>query len=224
MTMAFLYKWTQLSSQKWYIGSRTRRNCHVNDGYICSSKIVKPLICENPLDWRREILCIGNPEYIVALEARILSVLDAKHDPMSFNLHNGDGLFTFSGAKHSVKTKEKLKSKVVSSETRKKLASKQLGVKLSETTKQKMSLARTGKKRGPMSEETKKKLSIINSGPRKPHSVETRQKMSESRRKRPPISEETKQKISNSMKKKFSKTSSEMSNLQITGETHVGCN
>ena len=44
MTVAFLYKWIEISTDKWYIGSRTANGCHPTDGYICSSKIVKPLI------------------------------------------------------------------------------------------------------------------------------------------------------------------------------------
>lgn len=36
MTLAYLYKWTHTPSNKWYIGSRTKKKCHPNDGYICS--------------------------------------------------------------------------------------------------------------------------------------------------------------------------------------------
>lgn len=54
--MAFVYKWTNIPTGKWYIGVRTKNGCHINDGYICSSKIVKPLILSNPSDWKRDIL------------------------------------------------------------------------------------------------------------------------------------------------------------------------
>lgn len=33
-TQAFLYKWTHIPTQKWYVGSRTAVGCHINDGYI----------------------------------------------------------------------------------------------------------------------------------------------------------------------------------------------
>jgi hypothetical protein len=46
-TKAYLYRWTHIPSQKWYVGSRTGKGCHPDDGYICSSKIVKPMITEN---------------------------------------------------------------------------------------------------------------------------------------------------------------------------------
>ena len=97
MTTAYIYKWTHIPSNKWYIGSRTKENCHPNDGYICSSKIVKPLIETAPNEWRREILHTGNPTDIILLEAQLLESLDAKHDKNSYNLHNGDGNFTTAG-------------------------------------------------------------------------------------------------------------------------------
>jgi NUMOD3 motif len=86
--IAFLYRWTQLSTGMWYEGSRTAVGCHPNDGYICSSKLVKPMILENPTDWVRNILVIGEPAYIRKLESARLSQLDAKHDPMSYNKSN----------------------------------------------------------------------------------------------------------------------------------------
>lgn len=97
MTTAYIYKWTHIPTNKWYIGSRTKENCHPNDGYICSSKIVKPLIETAPNEWRREILHTGNPTDIILLEAQLLETLDAKHDKNSYNLHNGDGNFTTAG-------------------------------------------------------------------------------------------------------------------------------
>lgn len=93
----YLYKLTQKSTGKWYVGSRTAKNCKPNEGYICSSRHVKPLYLENPEDWVREILVIGPAAYIRELEFKYLSVLNAKADKMSFNLHNGDGKFTTAG-------------------------------------------------------------------------------------------------------------------------------
>jgi hypothetical protein len=93
-TVAYLYKWTELTTNRWYIGSRTKQGCHPNDGYICSSRTVKPLILEHTEQWIRTILCLGTPEYIVDLETRLLTAVDAKNDPLSYNQHNGDGKFT----------------------------------------------------------------------------------------------------------------------------------
>lgn len=93
MDQAFLYKWTEESTRKWYIGSRTAKNCHINDGYICSSKIVKPLITENKDNWYRKILCIGKSKYIRILEGKYLKLLNAKNDKRSFNLNNANDKF-----------------------------------------------------------------------------------------------------------------------------------
>lgn len=106
-TQAYLYKWTHISSGMWYIGCRTSKGCHPEDGYLCSSTLIKPLLIESPTKWSREILCISNPEYIINLESNYLHILDAKNDPLSFNQHNGDGKFILKG--HSQKTIDKFK-------------------------------------------------------------------------------------------------------------------
>ena len=97
MTIAYIYKWTHLPTKKWYIGVRTKKGCHPNDGYICSSKIVKPLIKACPEEWQREILHTGSPEDMINLESSILTELDAKNNRNSYNLQNGDGKFTTAG-------------------------------------------------------------------------------------------------------------------------------
>ena len=97
MTTAYIYKWTHLPTSKWYIGVRTKQGCHPNDGYICSSKIVKPLIETSPAEWRREILHTGTLEEMIKMETTILTELDAKNNKNSYNLQNGDGKFTTAG-------------------------------------------------------------------------------------------------------------------------------
>jgi len=89
-TNAFIYKWTHLPSGKWYIGSRTAKGCHPEDGYLTSSKLIKPLIQSNPKEWIREIIQTGLPQEIILLESQLLESLNAKDDLMSFNQHNGD--------------------------------------------------------------------------------------------------------------------------------------
>jgi len=93
----FVYKWTNLVDQKWYIGSRTAKNCHPDDGYICSSKKLKPLIESNPELWVREIIKTGSAEEMLLLETELLVAADAKNDPMSYNEHNSDGKFSMAG-------------------------------------------------------------------------------------------------------------------------------
>ena len=75
----------------------------------------------------------------------------------------------------------------------------QIGNKLSEETKRKISIARKGKKQSPMSDESKRKLSNSTKGKNlgKKLSAERRQQISNSLkgRKRKPLSEETKKKL-----------------------------
>lgn len=105
--LSYVYRWTHLPSGKWYIGSRTSKNCHSDDGYICSSKIVEPMILESPKDWNREIIAIGDSKEMRILENTTLAELDAKNHPMSYNKHNGDGLFNTLGHNKGRKTVHK---------------------------------------------------------------------------------------------------------------------
>jgi hypothetical protein len=103
----YVYKWHHKTSYKWYVGSRTAKNCTLNDGYICSNKIVKPLILKNPNDWEKTILAIGSKDEIRLLETEILVLSDAKNDIRSFNKHNQNGKFFCNG--HSKETIDKIK-------------------------------------------------------------------------------------------------------------------
>lgn len=105
--ICFVYKWTQLSTSKWYIGSHYSKTAHPNDGYICSSKIVKPMILKNPSDWIRIILEIGLAKDMIKLEHRILTCLDAAKTEYSYNEHNGGKKFYRIGP-HSTKSKNKM--------------------------------------------------------------------------------------------------------------------
>jgi hypothetical protein len=91
MEICYVYKWTHKPTLKWYVGSRTRKGCHINDGYICSSKYVKPMIKNNPTEWSREIIATGTREEMKELERDILMTTDAMNDSRSFNMSNGCG-------------------------------------------------------------------------------------------------------------------------------------
>jgi len=86
----YVYKWTHLPTMRWYVGSRTAKKCHPDDGYICSSKDVKRMIKNKPWEWAREIIHVGIDAYEV--ETEILQIFDARRDARSFNKHNNDGL------------------------------------------------------------------------------------------------------------------------------------
>lgn len=90
MRLAYVYKWTHLPTLNWYVGSRTSKHAHPDDGYICSSKTVKASILSNVDDWRKEIIATGTAEEMYELESEILQTTDARNDPRSYNKHNND--------------------------------------------------------------------------------------------------------------------------------------
>jgi len=161
MDKAFIYKWTELSTNKWYIGSRTAKGCNPDDGYICSSKIVKPMIKENPDNWKRTILVIGESKFIRDLEYRYLTVLNAAKDSESYNKHNGGKEFSNelgNSPSDETRTKMSLKSKG---------HKRCLGIKHSKESKQKISIANKGNKSHLgriLSDEHRKNLSNANKG------------------------------------------------------------
>jgi hypothetical protein len=94
MEQAYVYMWKEIATDKWYIGSRTRKNCHPDDGYICSSKTVKPMIKANPDGWKRKILFVGDPFKALEIESFVLTTMRAKECGDSYNLHNQDMKWT----------------------------------------------------------------------------------------------------------------------------------
>lgn len=108
-TVPFVYKWVEITTGKWYIGSHYSKGCHPEDGYICSSKIVKKLIKNDPQNWSREILEVFDcPHAARKKEAQMLQEMNACMDPMSYNQTNADGKF-YSLGPHSPETREKMK-------------------------------------------------------------------------------------------------------------------
>lgn len=105
----YLYKWIHKPSGMWYIGSKSGKNCHPrnHEKYICSSKIVKPLIKENRSDWYFEIIAIGEASYIRKLESKLLKLLDARHNIMSYNQSNASVNFDRTGLSDSIETRRK---------------------------------------------------------------------------------------------------------------------
>jgi len=190
MKTAYVYKWVHKPTYRWYIGSRTAHNAHPDDGYLCSSRIVKPMIKSNPEDWTREILFVGDPFEAYDFETELLDMFDARNDPRSFNQHNNEG--KQSGKGHPSPNKGKSPSE----ETRQKLSIAGKNRILSEEHKQRISKALTGKIR---SEEHAEKISKAKKGKSNgPHSEETKRKIAESQigKIMPPVSEETRRKIS----------------------------
>lgn len=184
---AFVYKWIHLPTGKWYIGSRTAKGCHPDDGYICSSRRIKPLILESSSEWKREIIQTGTPDEMIALEAHLLESADAKNNDMSFNQHNGDGKFIRTGVEVSLETRKKRSESNKKNHPGRGKIGPNKGKIASEETRRKQSQAKLGKKRAPFTEETKAKISESKKGDNNPQygkhiSDEVKQKLSEAQK------------------------------------------
>lgn len=164
-TVAFLYKWTNTVNNMWYVGSRTAKGCHPDDGYICSSRSVKPLITESPEQWVRHILVIGEPTYIRELENSYLTSVDAKNNPNSYNMHNGDGKFSTLGRKEPKHLTEQRAAKTRGTKKPEgfgdKIRQARTGLEFSEEWKKNIGKASKGRVQ---SVEARKKNSVSNSG------------------------------------------------------------
>lgn len=92
MDQCYVYKWTNIKTNKWYIGGRYSNTVPPEiDPYCTSSKIVKKLIKANPDEWIREILFVGNKTDAYNKETEFLQKLDARNNPDSYNQHNNEG-------------------------------------------------------------------------------------------------------------------------------------
>lgn len=175
MNNAFVYCWTDMLTNKIYIGSH--KGTH-DDGYICSSKSLLKEYNKRPEDFSRKIIADGHEPDIRKLEAVILQSANAAHDEGYYNKHMNDG-FYFSGwttetitdahrknmsiaASKRVRTPEHIeklhngrRNSKNSPEHNAAIVSHHTGKKISDETRQKMSLAKIGRK---LSEDHKAKL------------------------------------------------------------------
>ena len=177
MTTAYVYKWTHLPTLMWYIGSRTANKCHPEDGYICTSKYVKPLILKSITDWTREIIATGTVTEMLNLETTLLQLFDAKHDSRSFNKHNGDGKFSVAGKKigpQSDAHKAALSASKKGRAAWNKGLSGDIRCKRSDDTKRAISLFRIGKQ---WDEQTKAKISLSEKRTRQSMNIDKNQNL-----------------------------------------------
>lgn len=109
MTTPYVYELIDRKTEKWYVGSRTAKNCKPEDlgvSYFTSSKIVSLIFKDNPDRFIKKILVISDVDYVVKVESGILKLRDAKNDIHSYNAWNGDGKFNAKKAANiTVKTK-----------------------------------------------------------------------------------------------------------------------
>jgi hypothetical protein len=106
MNKAFVYCWTDKSTNKLYIGSHKGS---IEDGYVCSSKYMLEEYKKRPDDFTRQIIAQGNILDIRKLEAKILKSVNAKVNEDFYNRHNNDG-FYFDGWSSNTMTEEHKKN------------------------------------------------------------------------------------------------------------------
>ena len=174
MAKSYVYKWTHKPTLSWYVGSHSGKI----KNYICSSKIVKPLIKLNPQDWERTIIATGEYLNMYELETTILEMFDAKNDIRSYNRHNNDGKPTMFGRSHTDETRAKMSKSMKGSKNNP--VSPNKGKKASEETRKKQSLAKIG-------------FIPWNKGLTTPDNVRAKQR--DSAKCKPPITEQTRKKL-----------------------------
>lgn len=186
MDEAFLYQWLDKTTNKKYIGIHKGT---LDDGYICSSKMMLEEYEKRPMDFQREILDFGSLNVMIIKETGLLKKVNAASNCEYYNMHNGDGNFYNKG--HTEETKKKIYKKNKGN-SRPDLAERN--------------------RRG-LSQKTRKKISKNHhdvSGYNNPmfgkkHSEETKKSISEKKKKDPylklPKSEETRLKMALARKK-----------------------
>jgi hypothetical protein len=104
MADSFLYCWTDTATNMLYVGTHKG---DVNDGYVCSGKLMLEQYKKRAHDFARQIIAKGSYGDMIKLETLILKSINAAKDSIFYNQHNGDGKFFNKG--HTEKTKTKFK-------------------------------------------------------------------------------------------------------------------
>lgn len=113
MADAFVYCWTDIKESKLYVGWHKGTP---DDGYVCSSKVLKEQYIKRPNDFTRIIIATGTVSDMVSLESALLKADGAATNHHYYNMHNNDGKFFFS--QHTEAFKERMRGRKLSKETR----------------------------------------------------------------------------------------------------------
>lgn len=125
----YTYLITFLLTGQRYYGVRTKKNCTPDDlwhTYFTSSNIIKQLINEHGVDaFRVEVRkTFSTKQEAILWEHKVLSRIDAAHNPLFLNKNNGSRKF-IPHDKHSKETKRKIgiahKGKTMSEEAKEKM-------------------------------------------------------------------------------------------------------
>lgn len=136
----FIYVWYDKKNKKFYVGRHWGTE---DDGYICSSKVMREAHRRRPYDFKRRIVSkIYDKESLVQEEQRWLNMINpVLQKDRYYNKSLKSNTPSTKGYHHSSETKFKIsngnKGKLISEETREKLRQANLGKKLSEESKQK---------------------------------------------------------------------------------------
>lgn len=103
MIEAFVYCWTDHTTNKLYVGSHKGS---IEDGYIASCKPFLEQFKQRPHDFTRQIIAMGTYPVMRKFEAAILNSADAMRDLLFYNQHNGNGEYFNKG--HTEATKKKI--------------------------------------------------------------------------------------------------------------------
>jgi hypothetical protein len=104
MPEAFTYIWTNTLTDRVYVGWHKG---DVDDGYVCSSKVLMEEYLENPLVFSRKIIGYGACKEMKNLESEILNFFDARCNKKFYNQTNANGNFLHT-EKHTLDSKIKM--------------------------------------------------------------------------------------------------------------------
>lgn len=162
---AFVYAVTHVVSNRHYVGKtidvEKRWAEHRNSTSRTDSRFGRALAKYGPaaFQWRVLEECASEDEALKS-EAKWIEVLQAHTREHGFNLRTG----VRGGMRHAQETCEKIRAalsgRTLSEAQKQHLSEVNRGKRPSAETRLKLSAARMGKPRGPMSEETKRKLSV----------------------------------------------------------------
>jgi hypothetical protein len=102
---SFVYCWTDTKRNMLYVG---KHKGDINDGYICSSKYFLSEYKKRPDDFVRTIIATGNDLDMISLETSILTSENARYLKEYYNMHNNNGLGSWTTKGHSDETKRKI--------------------------------------------------------------------------------------------------------------------
>lgn len=182
MATSFVYKWTNLVTGMMYIGVHKGP---LDDGYVCSSKVMLKEYQERPGDFSRVVLAeFEDYKDARAHEINVLTEIDAAKNPMYYNKSNGTNMVKFwrigpMSEEHKKKIGDAHRGKYFRPDVQEKMLKAIRGKPLSEEHKKKISEGGKGLVR---SKETKDKIRKANLG--KTLSEEHKRKISLTRKQR----------------------------------------